>query len=404
MKNPEPIGLLILLLGPGCDPGDIFVARPVRTLLIAHGDAPPGEAAIAQLLTAQRMAPVRFLDGVVLDMGLGFNIMSPLAVPDVSAAIAVAAALPGAGLAHNYQVLRPAIEPVDWTDDELFVVAERNFEAAARAIQAAGLQGVFLDHQVNWVPSAWSLAEQAPGVTLVGMEALVRRRARGLMTAFARGFPGAEWILEWGTSELWRQVCYENANLETHPYGLFPAFVEGMRDVLPPGALIDGYLPAYPSRDVRDFEVLSHLIAGRREDLERSWRPGIVTHWYGTGPDNGPRRWPDTPRRTCDEATSRRLSAPLRAGFGVLPEYGQAEFDLAGVGLSTALFEPSGLTNVIAAAMNHSDSMVWLRSERFSFWPRMGSLPPYPQAYLDAMAGARQKLLTGPNPQGLTNP
>ncbi|MDZ4694985.1 MAG: hypothetical protein SGI86_07510 [Deltaproteobacteria bacterium] len=397
-----PVGLLGLLLGPGCESGDIFVARPLRTTLIAYGVAPVGESGIGALLAAQRTAPVGFLDGVVLDLGFGFQGIGRGAVPDVSAAVVVAAQLPSVGLFQNYQVLRPAIDFVDWSDDALFVEAERSFEATGKAIQAAGMKGVFFDHQATGARIAWSLADQSPESTLVAMESLIRRRARGLVAAFARGFPGAEWILAWGPSELWRHVCYESAALATHPYGLYPAFVEGMREVLPSDALVDGYLPAYPARDAHDFETLSHLIAGRRDALERSWRPGIVTHWYGTGPDNGPRRWPDAPSRTCDDATSQRLSVPTRIGFGILPEYDQINFDFAAVGLSGTAFEPARLADTIAAAMRHSESVVWLRAELFSFWPHVGVLPSYPQVYWAAFAGARQQLTT--NPLGLKNP
>jgi hypothetical protein len=397
-----PIALLGLLPGLGCDSGDIFLARPVRTPLIAFGVAPVGEGGIGALMSAQRTAPVGFIDGVVLDIGFGFQGISRTSIPDVAAAGAVAAQLPGVGLVQNYQVIRPTIEFVDWADDTLFVEAERSFEAMARAIQSAGIKGVFVDHQVYGPRSVWSLTELAPGMTLAAAEVLVRRRARGLIAAFLRGYPTAEWILEWGTSELWRQVCYESATLATHPYGLFVAFVEGMRDVLPPGRLVDGYLPSYPVRDARDFETLSHLIAGRRDALERSWRAGTVTHWYGTGVDNAPRRWPDRPIRTCDDATSQRLSVPTRVGFGVLPEYDLLGFDLAAVGLAGAAFEPTRLADAIAAAMRQSESVVWLRAEMFSFWPQVGVLPSYPQVYRDAVAGARQQLRT--NPLGLKNP
>lgn len=396
------LGLLGPLLGLGCESGDIFVALPVRTPVIAHGMTPTGENEIGVLLVAQRTAPVRFMDGVALDLGFGFQGIGRKVVPDVSAAVLVAAQLPGVGLVQNYQILRPAIEFVDWTDDALFVEAERSFETMARGIRLAGLRGVFLDHQIYGTPNAWSLAEQPTVSTLSAMEALVRHRARGLMAAFVRGYPNAEWILEWGTSELWRQVCYENATLSTHPYGLYPAFIEGMRDALPSGALVDGYLPAYPSRDPRDFETLSHLIAGRRDALERSWRSGIVTHWYGTGPENGPRRWPDAPVRTCDDATSQRLSVPMRVGFGILPEYGQLPFDLVAVGLSGAVFEPTRLADTLAAAMRQSESIVWLRAELFSFWPQADGLPLYPQVYRDAVAEARQQLQM--DPLGLKNP
>jgi hypothetical protein len=157
-------------------------------------------------------------------------------------------------LTHNFVRVNSTPGALDWFKDTDWDAAAHNIGNVAWFARQAGLKGIcfdpesYGDKQYRWKPDS--------GHTFKETYRKARERGAQVMRAIAREYPD---ITVWG---LW--LFSLNAAsvgdtggtdaLRTDNYGLWPAFVNGWLDALPPGArLVDGVEHAYYFRDLARF-------------------------------------------------------------------------------------------------------------------------------------------------------
>lgn len=381
--------------------GDVLLRRPVpgtAAKLLAFGqDIPKRQAGLVELHQRIGAAEAQPFDGMVMDLGFSRDLMTakPIDRAAHAGAVSECRSIPFRKLTENFQSHALAATKVDWFDDAAFAVIAQNHFVAAELIRAAGLRGFFVDNQVYGL-RIWSYPDVLRGLSFAQVEAKVSERGEAIMAAIVRAFPDALVLLNWGSSEILRQVCIERQSLETHLYGLYPAFLEGMERAIvsarAPARIVDAYLPAYPTRDPEAFSTYYHLIHFDWERLVQSWKPGIVTHWDSTL--DGMKRfpWRATPEQTCDRATLAKLGRNRDVGFGVMIDYEGQPFQTDPALFDRNYFSPTIFEDVLTAALQRADRYAWVWQESFNTWGRPSiNKPLMPAAYVDAIVRARQR-------------
>jgi hypothetical protein len=370
-----------------------------------HGRGlPDGVRELAELRS--RLGQVESLpfDGLVVDLGLDRELTraSPLGRAAFEPAVNELRATPFRKLTDNFQKLHLGARNVPWFDDATFATIVANFETATALVRAAGLRGYFVDNQVYGV-KLWSYPDNAQGRSFAEVEAKVAERGEAVMAAMLRAFPDVALLFEFGSSELFRHVCIEGQALEPHLYGLYPAFLDGMARAISNAkradALVDVYLPAYPTRDPEAFAAYYNLIHVRWDRLVDTWRPGIVTHWDAAPSGQKRFQWRATPQLTCAPEMVAKLGRERSAGFGIMIDYDSASFATDPAMFGRNYFSPEALEIALTAALRRTDRYVWLWQEQFNVLgitevaPEPGRPPALrlPTAYLEAIVRARQK-------------
>lgn len=379
------------------------MARPVTAEFLATDPQhPSGLLQLQQWQTQTNLGVGKGLDGAIVDLGFSRAVFSTSVFEPTQylPAAQVVRSVGASGVAVNLQRLDlSAMTGAAWTDDVAFAQMATRLEAAGALIQQAQMRGVLLANQMY----GQSVFAVPPGTEMSfgAWEALVRRRASDLTAALLRGFPSVEIMVLWAYSEMFREVCLEGRKLPDHPYALYPAFLDGVRDALgraTNGAkLIDGYLPAYPVRSPAHFSTFAALVHGDQAMLARHWQPNIVTHWDDLGLSPGPVQWPSSFTVVCDKAMASRLSIPLPTAFGLMVDYDINDFPgkVAG-GIVRESLAPGLLEAAIAAAARASDSYIWLYSEKRSWWLESGEFARVDDATRQSVRAARARLSSDP--------
>jgi subtilisin family serine protease len=176
------------------------------------------------------------------------------------------------------------------------------------------------------------------------MQAKARQRGRDVMKAVAEEYPGMTIFFYRMFSDMLRFADRQGANLQTYPYGLLPAFIDGWCDVMPATiTLIDGN------------EAASHY-----ENTDQ----------YAVGYGRLKKQAP------------RFISAENRTKFGrqflishdiyldaQLPN-GPFALDLHGVSPAAHLLA------FTSAALDYTDEFVWIYGEKGRFWPSQNNSQP----------------------------
>lgn len=377
----------------------MLVAKPLPALLAAsEADTPQGVADLRAWQAAMLSANGSAFDGAIIDLGFRREAASgaPLVAADFAEEVAVVRAVAAAGKTQNFQILNLNALPLDWRDDAAFAAIESNFETAATLVEQAQMPGFLIDNQM-YGPSAFAVT---PGdeAGFAQLEQIVRARGDALAAAFIRGFPHVQLMFAWAYAEMFRSLCLEGGMLQTHPYALYPAFLEGVQNAIMRAGtnakLIDGFLPAYPARQAQDFQVFRALVNADHAAVERGWHPQIVSHWDDLGQDRGPVKWPDEYRLRCDPQTATRLKVPLPSGFGLMVDYDMDGFAKA-VPAELPRHSATALAPAIMAAMQAADTYVWLYTAAGSWW-RDTADGRVSLGIVEAVRSAKQQLADNP--------
>lgn len=139
----------------------------------------------------------------------------------------------------------------DWFDNTDWAAAEQNIYNFAKTAKAGRFRGIAFDPE-PYAASPW-IYEQQPQQetkTLPEYQQQVRKRGAQFMKALQRGQPGAQ-VLTFGLLSWMKWIAKTEPSklpqeLAKHPYGLWPAFINGMLDVIQPISLIiDGHEWSY---------------------------------------------------------------------------------------------------------------------------------------------------------------
>jgi hypothetical protein len=195
------------------------------------------------------------------------------------------------------------------------------------------------DKQYRWKPES--------GPTFKETQEMARRRGAQMMRAITREYPD---ITVWG---LWlfslNRASVGDAGetdaLQTDNYGLWPAFVNGWLDALPPRArLVDGVEDAYYFRDLNDFAAMYNNLRGVNGPLLSAL----------LAPEN----------RT-------KYQTQVSVSFGV---YLDAYLDPESSRFYLGPLTPGGtrlarLRETLLRALSVADDYVWLYNEQVKWWP-----------------------------------
>ena len=144
---------------------------------------------------------------------------------------------------------------IDWTDDAQWSRIAQNMAVLARLARNGGIRGLGIDHEDYFRQEQFRRRSSDPGYD--ELEKLVRRRAREVFGGVFREYPAVRLITFWLLSQ---EPIYfgegDIAALKRDRGDLWPAFVNGIFDVMPPTALfIDGDEKSYRYRaDNGDFD------------------------------------------------------------------------------------------------------------------------------------------------------
>lgn len=143
----------------------------------------------------------------------------------------------------KYNFLRTSVHPGDLSlfADADWAAAGNNFAILSKVAKEGGLKGLFFDIE-DYANSLFAYkAERYPGKSLEDAKRMMRKRGREIGNAIFRAYPDIVLLCPFGLSI--NRIIAEAPNLETkdtwaNTYILFPAFFNGMLDVLPATAVI----------------------------------------------------------------------------------------------------------------------------------------------------------------------
>lgn len=399
---------LLAIPSIACDESGDFLLRVRRTppatghgarLVAAGAGIPRTLADLDAIATQLESEPRDVVDGTVVDLGFSQQFLTSRALDVASTeADAMAARLADAPFDRlRHSILRVESRPgdIDWRDADHVAVMTANLAEMARRAREAGLSGFFFDTQ-TYERNVFSYPDIAQGETFEALERIVYDAARTIFAATFAAYPTMQVLLTLGYSEAWREVCVEGIPIDEARYGLLPAFLRGLTEEAErTGAtVVDGFLPAYPVKTVRAYDVLFAAIRGDDDVLRASWVPGIVTYrWPRFPSDTGERAWPETYMERCDAESRSRVRRGLPAGMAVMLDYGIFEpesFQTDPARFGENPLTPAELRALLARTLEEADGYVWMWSGHVDFFGGADrGLVPLPAEYRDAILQAR---------------
>jgi hypothetical protein len=233
-----------------------------------------------------------------------------------------------------------------WFDNERWRTIANNFAVLARIAAEGHLKGLILDPE-HYNYALFSYAEQRQQVDKAfgACTQMARQRGREVMTAVTSVLPEGVLLSLYGHS-LPLAYLRSGKSLQDVGYSLLPAFYDGLLEAMPAGfQLIDGYEPAYPFKERRQF------LKGYEQIHQQALKLSAVPEHY---------------------------RHKVKAGFGLWVDYRK----------KVDYFTPEEFQRAVSAALEVSDGYVWIYSHGPRFFPPSG----IDAAYLEAMAAARREV------------
>jgi len=253
----------------------------------------------------------------------------------------------------------------DWFDDAHWDAIEHNIRVVARAARAGRRVSVCFDPEA-YGPNPWAYQEAARKLSkgFAEYEAIVRKRGAQFMRTIEAELPNPTILTYLLLSQLrrmspWQTAAEREAALSPAPYGLLPAFLNGMLDAAGPGVtIIDGNEGSYYYSSSEEFLDAYHCITQR---LLRLVDPSHTTK-YRTQVRVGQAVYLDE----CLGLRERRILARY---------LGPAEQRLL-------------LEHNTFWALYTTDEYVWLYDEKADWWTGRG----LPDGAVEAVSSARAKI------------
>jgi hypothetical protein len=270
------------------------------------------------------------------------------------------AALAGARFREN--LLRFNVTPadLDWFDDHTAVAS--NAQLAARLARAGGCLGILLDTEA-YQGSLFDYRKQrdASRRTFAEYAAEAKSRGQEVMTAFQQGFPDLTVMVTFGHSRVWKQSGGGKRPLSECGDGLLAPFLDGMLAACRGKTrLVDGHEMSYGYRDARDF-VRAHATI----KLEAA----------------------------ALAADRLKYQSSLRVGFGLWLDYDWRKNGWNPMAAERNYFTPAQFESSLRAAVEQSEEIAWIYTEKPRWWTEMGGGLDLPPAYIDVARRVRRALV-----------
>lgn len=184
-------------------------------------------------------------------------------------------------LTDNFLRLDANPGDVDWFDDAGWQAIVEHFRLAAWIAKEGGIKGLVFDaepYTKPFVPFDPKTQPEAAKHTFAQYRAKARQRGREVMRAIAKEFPDAVLLTFFMQSYLIESNRYHGPTitdsadfdraLYLHSYGLYPAFIDGWLDALPPAmTLVDGNEHGYGYTTQTQFHAAAAKIKGAGQEL-----------------------------------------------------------------------------------------------------------------------------------------
>ena len=302
-------------------------------------------------------------DGLVVDLDINggpnytdtrfaWQVWSPTVLDESDYSLAIRALQNTSFQRFTDNFLRFNVTPgyVDWFDPG-FAGVLANAELAGRIVKACGLKGLFFDVEAyHGVLFHYASQPEAALHTFADYQQQVRHRGREFMCAVRAGYRHTMFVLAYGYYLGWRPSLLGRA-LETARYGLLPAFLDGMLDVIDvPQLLYDGWEFAYGYKTEAQFSTAYDLIHQKGVD------------WHA-------------------QSVQVKFRQHYRASFGLWIDrdgvWDQTDF-------TQNYFTPEEFEASLRLALRYTDRYVWIYNNAANWWN--GHVP---QPYMDALTRAR---------------
>lgn len=265
-------------------------------------------------------------------------------------------------LTDNFLLLGANPGNVDWFDDAGWANIIEHWRLAARIVKESGLKGILFDPELYAPPHAqfrFSAQPQRDQHSFNDYHAKARQRGRQVMEAVAQECPNITLFCYFMNSVAWSATDHADPRrfLATHGYGLYPPFIDGWLDVLPPTVtLVDGCESAYRYNSTEQFIEATIRMKGACQTL--------------VSPEN-----------------RAKYRAQVQVSFGIyLDAYWNpptSPWYVDGQGGSRV----DRLRANVSTALRCADEYVWIYGEKFRWWPtpnkRVGA-----EAWPEALPGS----------------
>jgi hypothetical protein len=234
---------------------------------------------------------------------------------------------------------------IDWFDTK-FTSVIANAVLAARIAKTCKLKGILLDvEQYQGTPYNYATQPNRNAYRFSDYQQRVRQRGQEFIRAVNAVYPDINILLTYGY-----YLAYARKKpLENEPYGLLPAFLDGMLEAASSETIIyDGWEPSYGYKKEEKFhkayQTISQLVQERN----------VIT----------------------EEARRR-----YRASFGLWLDH-RSIWDKTD--LSKNYFAPDEFESSLRYALKYTDRYVWIYSQKVNWWD--GQIP---QPYIEAIHKAQ---------------
>jgi hypothetical protein len=265
---------------------------------------------------------------------------------------------------------------VDWFDDEGWKNVAEHWGIAAWIAREAGFRGFLFDPEPYTKPYrqfAYGSQAERENHTFDEYCEKARERGREVMRAVAAEYPDIVVFCYFMNSvnRSAAKVSDSRAVLESSGYGLYPSFIDGWLDVIPPEAtLVDGCESAYRFNDEKQYLRSAVLIKGDCQNL--------------VSPEN-----------------RARYRAQVQVSFGIyLDAYwnpADSQWDRWRVDCGDRKPVEKLLENV-RNAVACCDEYVWIYGEKFRWWPTPNGRV-FAQSWPEALPGIDMALRLARDPE-----
>lgn len=270
----------------------------------------------------------------------------------------------------NFFILGANPGNVDWFDDAGWRTIVEHWRIAAWVARQAGVKGILFDPEPYSEPFAqfrYRSQPQADQHTFDEYCAKARQRGREVIQAVAEEYPEITLFCYFMTSITSSATgrADQHAALENQGYGLYPAFLDGWLDAIPPTmTLVDGCESAYRYNSQKDFLEAGILMKGDCQEL--------------ISPEN-----------------RAKYRAQVQVSFGIyLDAYWNPRDSEAGKSWYIDGLGGSRVNRLranVRTALRVADEYVWIYGEKFRWWST-SSDSAKPQKWSEALPGCEDAL------------
>jgi hypothetical protein len=241
--------------------------------------------------------------------------------------------------ANNFLMLLANPGNVGWFDDPGWNEIVDHWRLLARAARQGRMAGIIFDpepYTKPWSQFLFTAQADKDSYTFAQMSAKARERGRAVMKAVGEEFPNMTLLAYRLFSDLPRagDPSQPAINLQSSPYGLLPAFVDGWCDALPPElSIIDGNESAYRYESEQEYSSAfarlklaapQFVSPDNREKFRKQFFVGHGTYLDGYTPAAGAKPWFEFKERSPANRLMAFASAAMDSADGPIWIYGES--------------------------------------------------------------------------------